>query len=152
MDPRHPEVREMVMHHLAHSAEHTPSVEDRHALDPSGLAAPNVTMFGLHDDTGALVAIAALKQLTGDHVELKSMHTIASRRGAGLGNRLLQAVLTEARRQGYREISLETGTQHGFAAARRLYERAGFTECPPFAEYALSSGSVFYTRSLDPIS
>jgi len=40
-------------------------------------------------------------------------------------------------------LYLETGTEDYFAPARRLYARNGFTECPPFADYALDPNSVF---------
>jgi putative acetyltransferase len=49
----------------------------------------------------------------------------------------------EARSRDYGRIYLETGTEEYFAPARRLYVRTGFTECPPFADYALDPNSVF---------
>lgn len=149
VDPLHPEVHAMIMRHLAHSDEHTPDPDDQHALDPAGLTAPEVTVFGLRDDTGDLIAIGALKHLSHDHVELKSMHTTADRRRSGIGSRVLQSLIAEARGRGYRRISLETGRQAGFAPARRLYERAGFTACSPFTDYVPSTESAFYTRELD---
>ena len=45
-------------------------------------------------------------------------------RGAGLGGRLLDAVLAQARAAGFRGVSLSV--EDGNVAARRLYERAGF--------------------------
>jgi putative acetyltransferase len=45
-------------------------------------------------------------------------------------------------------VSLETGSDEHFAAARGLYARAGFVECPPFAAYAPSPASTFLTRDL----
>jgi putative acetyltransferase len=33
-----------------------------------------------------------------------------------------------------------------FRPARRLYENAGFTECPPFEGYVEDPNSVFMTR------
>jgi len=35
-----------------------------------------------------------------------------------------------------------------FLPARKLYERAGFQECPPFEGYALDPNSVFMTKVL----
>jgi putative acetyltransferase len=148
MDPHHPEVQAVIIRHLELMARLTPDPAHRHAMDPSGLAAPDVIMFGLRDATGALVAIGAVKQLSDDHAELKSMHTLAERRGSGLGSRLLELLITECRRRGCRRISLETGTQDAFAPARRLYERAGFTACAPFADYRPSGSSTFYTLEL----
>ena len=40
-------------------------------------------------------------------------------------------------------VYFATGTADYFAPARRLCARNGFTECPPFAGYALDPNSVF---------
>lgn len=57
-------------------------------------------------------------------------------------------VLDEARARGLQRVSLETGAEEFFAPARRLYERFGFTSCPPFGAYRDDPLSVFYTRAL----
>jgi putative acetyltransferase len=59
-------------------------------------------------------------------------------------------ILDHARGAGLTRLSLETGSLEGSAAARRLYERAGFTYCPPFGSYADDPMSVFMTRRFDP--
>ncbi|WUH89278.1 GNAT family N-acetyltransferase [Streptomyces sp. NBC_00433] len=73
----------------------------------------------------------------------KSLHT---RQGAGRA--LLDGLLAEARRRGFRRVSLETGTQEGFAAARRLYRGAGLAACPPFGDYRATPDNVYFTREL----
>jgi putative acetyltransferase len=78
------------------------------------------------------------------------MRTARLARNRGVANELLGHVLGEARRRGYRQVYLETGTQDFFAPARRLYRRHGFTECPPFAGYRLDPNSVFMTRAVQP--
>jgi putative acetyltransferase len=45
-------------------------------------------------------------------------------------------------------LSLETGTWEYFRAARELYRRHGFVECPPFADYVLDPNSVFMSLDL----
>ena len=50
---------------------------------------------------------------------------------------------------GYRRVSLETGTQEFFRPARTLYEKYGFRECGPFADYRLDPNSVFMTLELE---
>jgi ribosomal protein S18 acetylase RimI-like enzyme len=47
-----------------------------------------------------------------------------SRRGQGVGTRLLEAVFDFARQQGFKSVSLEVVDTN--PAARRLYERLGF--------------------------
>jgi putative acetyltransferase len=61
---------------------------------------------------------------------------------------LLRHIFAEAKRRSYRRLSLETGSQPGFAAARNLYARFGFEECGPFGDYVDDPNSVFMTRTL----
>lgn len=125
-----------------------------HALDLSGLRAPNVTFWSAwerdandaaHD---ALVAIGALKHLTDAHGEVKSMHTVEAARGRGIGAALLRHVIAEAESRGMTRLSLETGSWPYFAPARALYARHGFVECPPFGDYRPDPMSVFMTLAL----
>ncbi len=51
---------------------------------------------------------------------------------------------------GYDRLYLETGSQDFFAPARRLYQRHGFSICPPFADYGDDPNSVYMTLALDP--
>ena len=53
------------------------------------------------------------------------MRTDAAARGRGLGARLLEHVLAESARRGYRRVSLETGSQEFFRPARTLYAKYG---------------------------
>ena len=57
-------------------------------------------------------------------------------------------ILEEARRRGYGRLSLETGAQRGFEAARQLYAHHGFSECAPFADYTDDPNSVFLTKEI----
>jgi putative acetyltransferase len=63
---------------------------------------------------------------------------------------MLDHLITAARARYYRRLSLETGNNAPFAPARALYERAGFVECGPFADYTDASFSQYYTLALDP--
>jgi putative acetyltransferase len=45
-------------------------------------------------------------------------------------------------------VSLETGTTPGFAAARALYESAGFVATGPFGDYPETGDNCFYARTL----
>jgi putative acetyltransferase len=57
-------------------------------------------------------------------------------------------ILAEARGRDYRRVSLETGAMAAFAPARALYESAGFTPCPPFADYVAGENSVYLSLPL----
>lgn len=145
-DLTRPEVHALLADHLADMHATSPA-ESVHALDLTGLRRPDVTMWTLWDD-GALLGCAALRELSPDAGEIKSMRTVAEARGRGLGRLLLEHVITEAQRRGYRRLSLETGSQDFFAPARRLYARHGFIECPPFGDYTLDPNSVYMTREV----
>jgi putative acetyltransferase len=62
---------------------------------------------------------------------------------------VLARILDEARRRGYRRLSLETGSHPDFAPAHALYRSVGFTDCGPFADYAEDPHSVFMTLRLE---
>lgn len=121
--------------------------KSRHALDLDGLRKPEITFWSAWDGAD-LVGCGAIKRLDAEHVELKSMRTAPSRRGQGIGRQILQFIVEETRRCGYRRISLETGSMEFFEPARILYERHGFEYCPPFADYKPDPNSVFMTLSV----
>lgn len=145
-DPRRPDVLALLEEHLADMYATSPA-ESVHALDPDALAAPGITFWTARDD-GVLLGCAALKVVSAGHAELKSMRTASTARRRGVAARLLDHVLTEARAQGHRRVSLETGTEDYFAPARTLYATRGFTECGPFDGYVLDPHSVFMTKEL----
>jgi putative acetyltransferase len=76
------------------------------------------------------------------------MHTAAAARRRGVAGALLEHLVGLAAHRGYERVSLETGSQEGFAAARGLYTRAGFTECGPYGSYGPSPYSTFMTLDL----
>jgi putative acetyltransferase len=118
-----------------------------HALDLSGLRTPEVTFWSVWEgDT--VVGVGALKQLSANHGEIKSMHTAEAARGRGVGSALLGQIMAVALERGMSRLSLETGSWPYFAPARALYARHGFVECGPFGEYRLDPNSVFMTREV----
>jgi putative acetyltransferase len=121
--------------------------ESIHMMDAGQLATPDVAFFVMRD-VGVPVGMGALKRINATHAEIKSMHMIAEVRGRGLSKRLLTHLVDEARAMGYARISLETGIQPTFVAARALYAKAGFTDCPPFEGYGPDVNSIFMTRAL----
>jgi len=145
-DPRRDDVRALLAVHLAFADEHSPP-EDVHALDVEGLLDPGLTFFSARAD-GGLVAVGALRRIDDEHAEIKSMHTAEAARGRGHGRAMLGHLLHVAREEGYRRVSLETGTMAAFAAARDLYASVGFTPCPPFADYPVSRNSTCMTLAL----
>jgi putative acetyltransferase len=145
-DPREPEVRALLDRHLEFTRSQTPS-EHSFALDLDGLLDPAVTVFGFRA-SGRLLGIGAIKRLSPDQAELKSMHTIEEARGRGVARALVLHLIDVAREQGCRRVSLETGTTAAFGPARALYLSAGFVPCGPFADYQPSEHNYFLTLEL----
>lgn len=147
-DPRSPDVVALLTRHLElMHAQSDP--EDVHALDVDALVAPHITFLSARDDdAGTLLGVGALAEIGAGHGEIKSMHTADAARRRGVAGSLLARLVGLAVDRGYHRLSLETGTQDGFAPARALYARAGFVECPPFGSYAPSPASTFMTLDL----
>lgn len=141
-----PVIAEFLRAHVRQMQEITP-LENAYALDLDGLRKPGITFWSAVEDDD-IVGCAALKRLDDTHAELKSMRTAPARTRGGIASRLLEHVLAEARRGGYRRMSLETGTAEFFLPARRLYEKFGFDYCGPFGDYQPSPHNTFMTRAL----
>ena len=95
-----------------------------------------------------MLGCAALRELDATHGELKSMRTAPAHRRRGVAAALLDHVVAESRRRGYRRLSLETGSTCEFAPARTMYAAYGFTSCGPFGPYVDDEFSVFMTLDL----
>jgi putative acetyltransferase len=118
-----------------------------HALDLTGLQSPDISFWTIWDNE-TLLGIGALKQFSGDHGEVKSMHTARSVRGRGVGSAMLRHIVATARASGMARLSLETGSWDYFEPARAFYRSHGFIECPPFGDYVPDPNSVFMSLDL----
>ncbi|WNM24826.1 GNAT family N-acetyltransferase [Demequina capsici] len=148
-DPATPDIVALLDEHLAHMHATSPA-ESVHALDVARLKRPGIAFLAARDDDGVLLGVGAIAELDSAHGEIKSMRTAASARGRGVAAEVLTQLLATALERGYDRVSLETGTQEFFAPAHRLYARAGFTPCGPFADYTDDPHSRFFTKSLEP--
>jgi putative acetyltransferase len=82
------------------------------------------------DPAGEVVGTAAVRLLEPGTGELKRMWLRPACQGRGVGRRLMDASLEEARRLGCRALRLDT--QAKLAAAVHLYRAYGFTDIPPY--------------------
>ena len=82
------------------------------------------------DAAGEVVGTAAVRLLEPGMGELKRMWLRPSSQGRGLGRRLMDACLDEARRLGFRALRLDT--QAEMEAAVHLYRAYGFSEIPRY--------------------
>lgn len=141
-----PQVRALIALHVDAASASTPH-GFRHPLDLTALRQPGVTFWTAWDgDT--LLGMAALRTLTADHAEVKSMRTAPAALRRGVARTLLDHLTAVARTRGHTRISLETGTAPGFDAANQLYERAGFVDGPVFGGYPPSPHNRFMTMAL----
>ena len=159
-DPARNDIRALVQTHREWSLQQTPP-EFSFSVEPHAVAESGITLFSARSPDGALLGIGGLKELDPHHGEIKTMHTAAEARGHRVGRGVLEALLAEATRRGYTQVSLETGTGDAFRPARKLYESFGFRPSEPFGGYAntdynvcmtllLSGSNTVATRILSP--
>jgi putative acetyltransferase len=139
------DVRDLLADHYAEMIAGTPP-SACHVMPADALADPAIRFFTLRDDGGTLLGCGALRRMSDDHGEVKSMRTAATSLGRGVGSALLDYLVGVARASGMTRLSLETG--NGFAAANRLYQREGFVRCGPFGGYRPTDFTTFYTREI----
>jgi len=145
-DLRDPGVAELLCIHLTRArAETAPG--SAHALDATGLQSPDISFWTIWKDK-TLLGFGALKRLSADHGEVKSMRTAQSVRRKGVAGAMLRHIIATARARGMSRLSLETGSWDYFRPAHALYKSYGFVECPPFADYGLDPNSIFMSLNL----
>lgn len=87
----------------------------------------------------------ALRKIEEDICEMKRLWVRHDFRGTGLGRRLAQTLMTEARAIGYRAIRLDT--LPSMKAAQALYTSLGFKDIPPYNDHPLE-GTRFMEAAL----
>ena len=116
-------------------------------MDVDGLRSQSVIFWTIWDNE-ILAGMGALKRLSPDHGEVKSMHTVEAMRRKGVASAMLCHIFATARHSGMVRLSLETGSRDYFRPARALYRNYGFVQCEPFGDYVLDPNSVFMTLDL----
>ena len=144
--PLTPDLSLLFDRHTADIHAETPP-ESIYMMDKGALAAPGIRLFVLREG-GVPLAMGAIKRIDTTNAEIKSMHVLTEARGRGLSRLMLDQLVTAARSDGFTRLSLETGIQSTFIAARALYARAGFEDCGPFGDYTLDPNSVYMTKVL----
>lgn len=121
--------------------------ESVHALDIEKLKRPEITFWSMWEND-ILAGCGAIKELSPTSAEIKSMRTAKEFRRMGVAEKLLSHILNECKNRKYDTVYLETGSVPYFVPALKLYEKFGFNECGPFADYVLDSYSIFMQKKM----
>jgi len=87
-------------------------------------------------ERGTAAGCVALRKIADGIGEMKRMYVRPAHRGTGLGRRLAEAVLSEARAIGYRAVRLDT--LPSMVSAQKLYVSLGFVDIPPYNEHPIA--------------
>jgi ribosomal protein S18 acetylase RimI-like enzyme len=113
---------------------------------PGKYAAPSGALLIARAMDGEPLGCVALRPLDdAGRCEMKRLYVSPRARGLGLGKALINAVIAEAIRIGYREMRLDTLPTMGEAIA--LYRKAGFLPIDPYYETPMA-GTIFMGRRL----
>lgn len=123
--------------------------EFTHHMTVDQMAQPDTTVFIARDASGKAMGMGALKRHGEGLGEVKRMYTMPDARSTGLASQIVARIVSLARQEGLQRLALETGAVSGFAAAWRVYERAGFKRCGAFLDYPpVSPHNVYYEKLL----
>ena len=142
-----PDVEALLAHHFAEMRAESPP-DACHVLPADSLRSATIRFFTARDSSGDLLGVGALQSLAPGHGEVKSMRTVRTALGRGVGRAILERLVAEARAAGMVRVSLETGNSALFDAANRLYLNSGFERCAPFGCYKPTPFTYFYSRAI----
>ena len=118
-----------------------------HVLDIDGLKDPSIKFWSLWENN-ELMGCGALKFLDNNHGEFKSIRISDKFRRKGFGIKVIEHLISQAKKLKITKISIETGAGNFFEPARKLFLRCGFKKCEPFAHYKHDPNSCYYNLEL----
>ncbi len=128
-----PQVIDLLRFHVSGMLEDSP-LGTSYALDLSALRVPEIAFLTAWDGA-ELLGCGALRHLSPEAGEIKSMRTWPRHLRRGVAAAILAEVITLARSRDYRRLSLETGTGEAFEPALTMYRRHGFLNGGVFGDY-----------------
>ena len=143
----HPEVNELLTKHFIELRAASPE-GSAHVLDIPGLKVSSIKFWSLWEDN-KLMGCGALKFLSNEHGEFKSIRVQDDFRNKGNGIRVIKHLIEEAKKLKIKRISIETGAGKFFEPARKLFNKCNFKPCEPFAHYKKDINSLYLTKIID---
>ena len=142
-----PEVNELLKKHFIELRKASPE-GSAHVLDIPGLKVSSIKFWRLWIKE-KLLGCGALKFLTQDHGEFKSIRVHDNFRNKGNGIKVIEHLILRAKELKIKRISIETGAGKFFDPARKLFERCDFKPCEPFAHYKEDVNSIYLTKLIN---
>ena len=116
-----PEVNELLKKHFIELRSVSPE-GSTHVLDIDGLKDPSIKFWSLWENN-KLIGCGALKFLEKNHGEFKSIRVADEFRKNGIGERIINHLIEEAKKLKITKLSIETGAGEFFAPARKLFNK-----------------------------
>ena len=139
-----PQVNELLTKHFIELRSVSPEGSS-HVLDIPGLKDPSIKFWSLWENN-KLIGCGALKFLEKNHGEFKSIRVADEFRKRGVGERIINHLIEEAKSLNVKRISIETGAGKFFEPARKLFKKCNFELCEPFAHYKEDVNSLYLTK------
>ena len=142
----HPEVNDLLNKHFIELRSVSPE-GSAHVLDIPGLKISSIKFWSLWENE-QLIGCGALKFLSENHGEFKSIRISDKFRKNGLGIKIITHLINEAKKLNVKRISVETGSGDFFVPARKLFKKCGFEPCKPFAHYKEDPNSCYFSLDI----
>ena len=139
-----PEVNELLTKHFIELRAASPE-GSTHVLDIPGLKVSSIKFWSLWENEN-LMGCGALKFLSQNHGEFKSIRVHDNFRNKGNGIKVINHLIKEAEKLHIKRLSIETGAGKFFEPARKLFNKCNFEPCAPFAHYKKDKNSIYLTK------
>jgi putative acetyltransferase len=142
-----PEVNKLLKDHFVELRAASPE-GSAHVLDIPGLKVPSIRFWSLWENE-KLFGCGALKFLSKNHGEFKSIRIHNYFRNKGNGIKIINHLINEAKKLNIKRLSIETGAGSFFEPARKLFKKCNFEPCKPFAHYKEDLNSMYFTKLIN---
>lgn len=112
---------------------------------PGAYAAPDGSLL-LAECRGEYLGCAALRKIGEGIGEVKRLYVVPAYRGQGIGRKLMETIINDAKAIGFSYLRLDTLAN--MESARQLYTSLGFYEIPPYYHNPIE-GAVYMELLLE---